>query len=485
MRDCTRNRSSRRVTAMLAAAALLASSCAEMAAPPYNPVGNPGYPGQPVAAAQQPQPQSFRYLFASTIAAVLQTASMGIAGGISGGIVNWFAAKMGQNANNTYANTGYPGGAGQYPNTGYGTTSDYGGSGYPTSSGAYPTTTYPSGTYPGSTYPSSGYPSSSYPNTASTYPSGTQSYPNSSYPSSSTPQYPSSGYPNSQDPNAAYQSAGAYPNSSYPQTGQTYPNSGYPSTQNPNAAYQSAGTYPDSTYSQGGQTYPGSGYPQTQNPQNQYPGSSDQSNGGYGSTNAYGSAYPSGGGMIAARDTDVFAGIAYEVHALTADGHWVPVEPMSYQFRTGDRFMVYYRPSLPGRMQVYNVNPAGKQTLIDAADMAAAQLAGLGPYEFTALSGEESLRLVLSPCSTPQLLVATRDIVKSDVPPPSNAQTGGGVHLENCGVTATRSADIRTRDIQKVAADGTTSFALDPVSQQELSSGQLESRQVTIVFHHI
>ena len=157
---------------------------------------------------------------------------------------------------------------------------------------------------------------------------------------------------------------------------------------------------------------------------------------------------------------------------------------MTYQFRSGDRFMVYYRPSLPGRMQVFNINPAGQQTLIDATNMAAGQLAGLGPYEFTNLAGDESLRLVLAPCSTPQLLVATRDIVKVDAPPPSDAQTGGGVHLENCSVTTTRSVAVRTRDIQKVAADGTTSYALDPVSAQELTTGNVESREVTIVFHH-
>ena len=185
-----------------------------------------------------------------------------------------------------------------------------------------------------------------------------------------------------------------------------------------------------------------------------------------------------------ASDSGIYAGIAYEVHALSSDGHWTPVDPTTFQFRSGDRFMVYYRPALPGRMQIYNVNPAGQQTLIDATDMAAGQLAGLGPYEFTNLTGDESLRLVLSPCSTPQLLVATRDIVKADMPAPTNAQTGGGVRLENCSVTATRSVDVRTRDIRKVAADGTTSFALDPVSPQELASGNVDSREVTIVFHH-
>ena len=180
----------------------------------------------------------------------------------------------------------------------------------------------------------------------------------------------------------------------------------------------------------------------------------------------------------------MYAGIAYEVHALSADGHWTPIDPNTYAFKTGDRFMVYYRPSLPGRMQIYNINAAGQQSLIDATDMAAGQLAGLGPYEFANQAGDESLRLVLSPCSTPQLLVATRDIVKVDTPPPTNADTGGGVHLMNCSAVATRDVDVHARGINDVAADGLTSFALDAVSTRELASGDVEPRQVTIVFHH-
>ena len=32
--------------------------------------------------------------------------------------------------------------------------------------------------------------------------------------------------------------------------------------------------------------------------------------------------------------------------------------------------------------------------------------------------------------------------------------------------------------------DGGTAFALDPVSRQELSAGQVTAREVKIVFHH-
>ena len=52
-------------------------------------------------------------------------------------------------------------------------------------------------------------------------------------------------------------------------------------------------------------------------------------------------------------------------------------------------------------------------------------------------------------------------------------------------VLATRSiAAPATRDIRKVALDGTTAFALDPVSAAERSSGQFAPREVTILFRH-
>ena len=181
----------------------------------------------------------------------------------------------------------------------------------------------------------------------------------------------------------------------------------------------------------------------------------------------------------AATDGTLYAGIAYEVHALGPGGTTTPVNPATYIFHTGDRFMVYYRPSMPGRMDVFNINPAGRQTQIDSASMAAGQMASLGPYEFSAMTGDESLRISLSPCSTQQLLVATRDIV--NVASSTTATTG--VQLGTCGMN-TRGLDVRTRDITKVAVDGGTAFALDPVSASELSGGQIATRDVQIVFHH-
>jgi hypothetical protein len=76
------------------------------------------------------------------------------------------------------------------------------------------------------------------------------------------------------------------------------------------------------------------------------------------------------------------------VHRLEPGGATLPVDPAVHEFRTGERFVVYFRPSLPGRMDIYNINPAGRQVLIDTQELAAVQLTRLGPYEFTAATGD-------------------------------------------------------------------------------------------------
>jgi hypothetical protein len=180
-------------------------------------------------------------------------------------------------------------------------------------------------------------------------------------------------------------------------------------------------------------------------------------------------------------DVPLVAGLAFEVHALAADGAGVPVDPATHQFRTGDRFVVYFRPALPGYMDVYNVNAAGIRTHIDSLELAAAQLTRLGPYEFAAMTGEEQLRLVLFPCTTPALVSATRDIVKV----PASVPAASGFAIDSCAGPATRSVhDLPTRDIRKVAVEGSTGFALDPLSPDELASGRLATREVTIRLQH-
>jgi hypothetical protein len=156
------------------------------------------------------------------------------------------------------------------------------------------------------------------------------------------------------------------------------------------------------------------------------------------------------------------------------------VDPATYSVRTGDRFRVYYRPALPGRVDVFNVNAAGQNAQIDTVNVAAGDLATMGPYEFTRLTGEETLILRLSACATPSMLAPTRDIVKAADAPMSGPQFG------SCSDVVTRGIKRKTkvRDIQKVSMEGGTSFALDAVSPAEMSSGQYAPRQVTITLHH-
>jgi hypothetical protein len=160
----------------------------------------------------------------------------------------------------------------------------------------------------------------------------------------------------------------------------------------------------------------------------------------------------------------------------------VPVNPATHVFKTGDRFVVLYRPTLPGRMTVFNVNPAGRRTQIDSVELAGGQLARLGQYEFAATKGDEQLRLVLTPCTTPALTLATRDIVKvADVV----SEPATGLALAHCEGLVTRSLDApATRDIRKVAVEGTTGFALDPIAADERESGRLAPREITINFRH-
>jgi len=197
-----------------------------------------------------------------------------------------------------------------------------------------------------------------------------------------------------------------------------------------------------------------------------------------------------GAALFGNQPAGVMAGVAYEVHLVQPGGDTVPVDPALRDFATGERFVVYLRPTLPGRLAVFNINPQGRQSQIDAQELAAGQMKTLGPYEFAAAKGEDRLRLVVTPCSTPQLLLATRDIVNvgNAAPGPGGAAspaTAPSFDLVPCAVAGTRSSGtLATRDIRKVAVEGATGFALDPLLPQELSSGRAAPREVTIVFRH-
>lgn len=188
---------------------------------------------------------------------------------------------------------------------------------------------------------------------------------------------------------------------------------------------------------------------------------------------------PLPGAMPAGVTPALYAGIAFEVHLLGPGGTETAVDPASYVFHSGDRFLVYYRPSLPGRVHVSNVSPLGEVIPIETLTLAAGELARLGPYQLTDPVGDEALRLALEPCSTPELVAATRNIVKA-----SDTTPGSGLQISSCQASSAPAAALATRNIVKATMDGSTGFALDPVNSQELASGKLAPRETSIAIHH-
>jgi hypothetical protein len=186
-----------------------------------------------------------------------------------------------------------------------------------------------------------------------------------------------------------------------------------------------------------------------------------------------------GAGTAAA--AGLYAGIAFEVHLVGAGGSETAVDPAAYVFRSGERLVVYYRLSLPGRVHVFNVSPSGEVIPIESLTLAAGQLAKLGPYLLTDPAGDEALRLVLEPCSSPQLVAATRNIVKAGE---AGSAVGNDVPIPSCLAAPQSAAAPATRNIVKAAMDGGTGFALDAVSSQELATGRLAARETNIAVHH-
>jgi hypothetical protein len=198
-------------------------------------------------------------------------------------------------------------------------------------------------------------------------------------------------------------------------------------------------------------------------------------------------------GMQPSMPPTIYAGLAYEVQLISRTGATMTVDPATHIFATGDRFVLMYRPSLPGQVALYNTTyspdgrPLGPEKIVDTVNVAAGELTRLGPYEFRNNQGMEQLRLVLTACRNEQLMATTRDIVKvEDVPVASQASTASpAINFQNCSSVATRGVDgPQPRDIVKVSSEEGTMFALDPVSQQELQAGNIAPRELTLAFNH-
>ena len=174
-------------------------------------------------------------------------------------------------------------------------------------------------------------------------------------------------------------------------------------------------------------------------------------------------------------------GLAYEVHLLDANGLGHAVDPAQHVFRTGDRFQVHYRPALPGRVTVSNVDPRGNELRIDQSQVAAGQLATLGPYRFVDSTGRETLKLRLEPCNSPTLTAASRAIVKVGAPASANATA---LRINDCNEALARGFAAKTRAITKTSLDGATRFALDPMERDEMASGEFMARELAITLQH-
>lgn len=177
------------------------------------------------------------------------------------------------------------------------------------------------------------------------------------------------------------------------------------------------------------------------------------------------------------------AGVAYEVHAMALDGTTHAVDPAQHVFHTGDQFQIYYRPTLPGRIEVFNINPRGSEARVDTVEVAAGQLAALGPYRFVDAKGPETLKLVLAPCGSPALVAQTRGIVKVGAAS-GPAATPPALRIADCGDPRMRGIGAKTRTITRTTLAGSTAFALDPLSRSELTSGLISVREVRIALQH-
>jgi hypothetical protein len=175
------------------------------------------------------------------------------------------------------------------------------------------------------------------------------------------------------------------------------------------------------------------------------------------------------------------AGMAYEVHLIASNGESRAVDPARHVFRTGDRFRVYYRPTLPGRVEVTNLNPQGKASRIDDVEVAAGQLASLGPYRFVGEAGDETLTLALAPCTSAKLAATTRNIARvGGLPDPGEPALG----IQTCQDAKTRGMRVKTRSIDKATMDGATAFAMDPLTDEEVATGVMAARAVRIRLQH-
>ncbi|MBF0166883.1 MAG: hypothetical protein HQL45_04555 [Alphaproteobacteria bacterium] len=170
---------------------------------------------------------------------------------------------------------------------------------------------------------------------------------------------------------------------------------------------------------------------------------------------------------------EVHGGLAFEVLIADGEGALRAVDPAAHGFVTGDKFNVRFMSNLPGQVAAYNVNSEGRETHLGAWTVAQGQSVQLpvsGSFQFQGQSGNEQLKLVLTPCETS---TQSRDIVVAAAGPDV-----GGL-LGKCGTPA-----VATREITEVGVTENTGFALSPVTDDEKKRQRLDARTVSLNFLH-
>ena len=174
----------------------------------------------------------------------------------------------------------------------------------------------------------------------------------------------------------------------------------------------------------------------------------------------------------AAPNAPLSPGLAYEVYSMGTGGDPLRVDPAGHTFRTGEMFYVRYVPNVPGMVEAVNVNAAGKTFTLGSWTVQAGQeirLPAAGAFQFQGQTGQEQLRLTLTPCASG---AAGRDIVIAA----GGAQAGA--MLGQCGQQAPRTRDI------VVNVQGTTAYGVAAVGDDERGRGRYDARAVTITLRH-
>jgi hypothetical protein len=91
------------------------------------------------------------------------------------------------------------------------------------------------------------------------------------------------------------------------------------------------------------------------------------------------------------------------------------------------------------------------------------------------------LKLRLEPCNSTVLEAASRSIVKADTVP---SRSDASLRIGDCTQALSPGISGKTRAIQKASMEGTTNFALDPLSREEVGSGRIDAREVVIALQH-